>query len=171
MAERRKQIAESPNGAFLLEPYQLVSQNKLEPLLKEVAEATPNVTVRYGIGLEEFSQDDDGVTVKARTVDGKAEKMQGTYLVGCDGGTSTVRKQAAPIFKRIVTGRVRDFVDERLRKKTVLRMVDGAPGTQAHGVGRFVTSQADVGHVVKYLGRVLVRAADKVGAPRAQCPA
>ena len=46
VAERRKQIAESPNGSYLLEPYQLVSQNKLEPLLKEVAEATPNVTVR-----------------------------------------------------------------------------------------------------------------------------
>ena len=60
VAERRKQIAESPNGAFLLEPYQLVSQNKLEPLLKEVAEATPNVTVRYGCGLEDFVQDDDG---------------------------------------------------------------------------------------------------------------
>ena len=59
VAERRKQIAESPNGAFLLEPYQLVSQNKLEPLLKEVAEATPNVTVRYGCGLEDFVQDDD----------------------------------------------------------------------------------------------------------------
>src|SRR5260370_41429789 len=28
VAERRRQIAESPNGAFLLEPYQLVSQNK-----------------------------------------------------------------------------------------------------------------------------------------------
>ena len=41
VAERRQQIAESPNGAFLLEPYQLVAQNKLEPLLKEVAEATP----------------------------------------------------------------------------------------------------------------------------------
>ena len=38
VAERRKQIAESPNGAWLLEPYQLVSQNQLEPLLKEVAE-------------------------------------------------------------------------------------------------------------------------------------
>src|SRR5580698_6380505 len=42
VAERRKQIADSPDGSYLLEPYQLVSQNKLEPLLKEVAEATPN---------------------------------------------------------------------------------------------------------------------------------
>src|SRR5258708_18508536 len=86
VAERRKQIAESPNGAFLLEPYQLVSQNKLEPLLKEVAEATPNVTVRYGSGLEDFSQDDEGVTVHARTVAGAQEELRASYLAGCDGG-------------------------------------------------------------------------------------
>jgi 2-polyprenyl-6-methoxyphenol hydroxylase-like FAD-dependent oxidoreductase len=55
VAERRKQIAESPDGSYLLEPYQLVSQNKLEPLLKEVAEGTPNVTVRYGCELLDFS--------------------------------------------------------------------------------------------------------------------
>ena len=70
VAERRKQIAECPNGAFLLEPYQLVSQNKLEPLLKEVAEATPNVTVRYGCELIDFVQDDDAVTVVTRGVSG-----------------------------------------------------------------------------------------------------
>jgi len=35
VGERRKQIAEDPRGAYLLEPYQLVSQNKLEPLLKK----------------------------------------------------------------------------------------------------------------------------------------
>ena len=61
MAERRRQIAESPNGSYLLEPYQLVSQNKLEPLLKEVAEGTPNVTVRYGCELMDFDQNAEGV--------------------------------------------------------------------------------------------------------------
>src|SRR3984893_4392212 len=89
VAERREQIAESPNGAWLLEPYQLVSQNKLEPLLKEVAEATPNVTVRYGLELTRFTQDADGVTVHARTIDGNTETLQCSYLVGTDGGTST----------------------------------------------------------------------------------
>src|SRR6202162_3389362 len=54
VAERRKQIAASPNGEWLLEPYQLVSQNQLEPLLKEVAEATPHVTVRYWCELVVF---------------------------------------------------------------------------------------------------------------------
>src|SRR5271165_6369992 len=93
VAERRKQITESQNGAWLLEPYQLVSQNKLEPLLKEVAEGTPNVTVRYGLELTQFTQDSGGVTVHARATDGTAETFRCLYLAGTDGGTSTVRKQ------------------------------------------------------------------------------
>jgi 2-polyprenyl-6-methoxyphenol hydroxylase-like FAD-dependent oxidoreductase len=108
VAERRKQIAESPNGAFLLEPYQLVAQNKLEPLLKEVAEATPNVTVRYGCGLEDFAQDDEGVTVQACTAAGVPEELRGSYLVGCDGGASTVRKKAS--IKLEGQGRIRKLV-------------------------------------------------------------
>src|SRR5580700_3418339 len=83
VAERRKQIAESPSGAWLLEPYQLVSQNKLEPLLKEVAEATPNVTVRYGCELVDFAQDKDGVMVSVQTVAGTREEMRARYLAGC----------------------------------------------------------------------------------------
>ncbi len=90
---RRKQIAESPNGQWLLEPYQLVSQNKLEPLLKEVAEATPNVTVRYGCELVDFTQDEAGVVVRTRTVAGVEGQVRGLYLAGCDGATSVVRKQ------------------------------------------------------------------------------
>jgi 2-polyprenyl-6-methoxyphenol hydroxylase-like FAD-dependent oxidoreductase len=108
VAERRKQIAESPNGAWLLEPYQLVSQNKLEPLLKEVAEATPNVTVRYGLELTRFTQDAGGVTVQARTTDGKTETLRCSYLAGTDGGTSTVRKQLG--IKLEGRGRIRDLV-------------------------------------------------------------
>ena len=129
VAERRKQIAESPNGDWLLEPYQLVSQNKLEPLLKEVAEATPNVTVRYGCELVDFAQDADGVTVTARTVDGNEETLRCAYLAGCDGGTSTVRKKLGiklegrgsirqlvqvifrsdDLYERIVTGKGRHY--------------------------------------------------------------
>ena len=72
VAERRKQIAESPNGAWLLEPYQLVSQNKLEPLLKEVAEETPNVTVRYGLRTDRLHpgrrrRDGSGANRRRRT--------------------------------------------------------------------------------------------------------
>jgi 2-polyprenyl-6-methoxyphenol hydroxylase-like FAD-dependent oxidoreductase len=122
VAERRKQIAESPNGAWLLEPYQLVSQNKLEPLLKEVAEATPNVTVRYGLELISFTQDSDGVTINARTTNGTAETLRCDYLAGTDGGTSTIRKQLG--IKLEGRGRIRDlvqviFYSEHLYEKIV----------------------------------------------------
>ena len=129
VAERRKQIAESPNGDWLLEPYQLVSQNQLEPLLKEVAEGTPNVTVRYGCELIDFAQDANGVTVMARAVDGNEETLRCAYLAGCDGGTSTVRKKlgirlegrgsirqlvqvifrSEDLYERIVTGKGRHY--------------------------------------------------------------
>jgi 2-polyprenyl-6-methoxyphenol hydroxylase-like FAD-dependent oxidoreductase len=93
VAECRAQIATCRDGSLPLEPYQLVSQNKLEPLLKEVAEATPNVTVRYGCELVDFTQNGAGVSVRARGIDGSEETLRGLYLVGCDGGSSTVRKK------------------------------------------------------------------------------
>jgi 2-polyprenyl-6-methoxyphenol hydroxylase-like FAD-dependent oxidoreductase len=124
VAERRKQIAESPNGAYLLEPYQLVSQNKLEPLLKEVAEGTPNVTVRYGCELIDFIQDDTGVTTQMRRVDGGEETLRGTYLVGCDGGASTARKKLG--IKLEGKGGIRDLVQVIFRSDDLYeRIVTG----------------------------------------------
>ena len=124
VAERRKQIAQSPNGAWLLEPYQLVSQNKLEPLLKEVAEGTPNVTVRYGFELVDFTQDDDGVSILARTVDGRDETLRCGYLAGCDGGTSTVRKKLG--IKLEGQGGLRDLVQVIFRSDDLYeRIVTG----------------------------------------------
>jgi 2-polyprenyl-6-methoxyphenol hydroxylase-like FAD-dependent oxidoreductase len=124
VAERRKQIAQSPNGAWLLEPYQLVSQNKLEPLLKEVAEATPNVTVRYGCELVDFNQDNDGVSILARTMDGRDETLRCLYLAGCDGGTSTVRKKLG--IKLEGQGGLRDLVQVIFRSEDLYeRIVTG----------------------------------------------
>jgi 2-polyprenyl-6-methoxyphenol hydroxylase-like FAD-dependent oxidoreductase len=93
VAEYRRRIAACSDGSLPLEPYQLVAQNDLEPLLKEVAEATPNVTVRFGCGLEAFTQDQGGVTVNTRTVTGEEHDIRAAYLVGTDGASSTVRKQ------------------------------------------------------------------------------
>lgn len=93
VAEHRKKIAETNDGSEPLEPYQLVSQNDLEPLLKEVAESTPNVTVRFGCGLVDFEQDAGGVDVSVENLDGTRQTIRAKYLVGCDGGKSTVRKK------------------------------------------------------------------------------
>jgi 2-polyprenyl-6-methoxyphenol hydroxylase-like FAD-dependent oxidoreductase len=89
----RRTIAASTDGTMPLEPYQLISQYTLEPLLKSVAENVPAVTVRFGCEFQSFAQDATGVTVTARTSDGKTETFRASYLVGCDGGASAVRKQ------------------------------------------------------------------------------
>lgn len=93
VAEHRVKIEACTDGSEPLEPYQLVSQNDLEPLLKEVAESTPNVTVRFGCELVDFAQDAEGVDVQTRTAGGEVRPIRARYLVGCDGGVSTVRKK------------------------------------------------------------------------------
>jgi 2-polyprenyl-6-methoxyphenol hydroxylase-like FAD-dependent oxidoreductase len=92
VAQHRAKIAACTNASEPLEPYQLVSQNDLEPLLKEVAESTPNVTVRFGCEMTDFTQDLGGVVASLKYLDGTQQSMRAAYLVGCDGGKSTVRK-------------------------------------------------------------------------------
>ena len=89
----RRAIAASNDGSMPLEPYQLISQYTLEPLLKSVAESLPTVNVRFGCEFVSFAQDAAGVSVTARTSEGKTETFRAAYLVGCDGGASAVRKQ------------------------------------------------------------------------------
>jgi len=91
--EHREVIARTRDGSEPLEPYQLVSQNDLEPLLVKVARALPSVSVRFGCELADFSQDDDGVTAQLRASDGTVHEVRAGYLAGCDGGVSTVRKR------------------------------------------------------------------------------
>jgi len=112
--EKRAQVAACTDASLPLEPYQLVAQNDLEPLLRDIAEKeTPNTVVRYGLELVDFEQDATGVTVTTRRTGGDAapispspenlnadtigegagaiETFRCRYLVGCDGGRSTVR--------------------------------------------------------------------------------
>jgi 2-polyprenyl-6-methoxyphenol hydroxylase-like FAD-dependent oxidoreductase len=92
VAEAKAEIASRNDGTLPLEPYQLISQYTLEPLLKSVAEAMPNVDVRYGCEFQGFEQGTDGV--RARVKRGNTiEQFTADYLVGCDGGSSLVRRQ------------------------------------------------------------------------------
>jgi 2-polyprenyl-6-methoxyphenol hydroxylase-like FAD-dependent oxidoreductase len=76
-----------------LEPYQLISQYTLEPLLKSVAETIPAITVRFGCEFLSLRQDAGAITAQVRSIDGRTEDLRVAYLVGCDGGTSPVRKE------------------------------------------------------------------------------
>jgi 2-polyprenyl-6-methoxyphenol hydroxylase-like FAD-dependent oxidoreductase len=92
VAEAKAEIA-AHNDGRPLEPYQLISQYTLEPLLRSIVETLPNVTVRFGCELTSFTQDGDSVTAHVQTNNGPDETIRTAYLVGCDGGSSTVRKQ------------------------------------------------------------------------------
>src|SRR3989454_10392488 len=89
----RAEIRACSDGSMPLEPYQLISQYTLEPLLKSIAERLPSVTVRYGCRLESFAQDESGVTARVKHANGPGGAIGASYMVGCDGGGSTVRRQ------------------------------------------------------------------------------
>jgi 2-polyprenyl-6-methoxyphenol hydroxylase-like FAD-dependent oxidoreductase len=92
VAEARREIDACNDGTTPLEPYQLISQYTLEPLLKSVAESLPSVTVRYGCEFLSLAQDETGVTAQVKQ-NGSTTDIRAAYLVGCDGGSSPVRKQ------------------------------------------------------------------------------
>jgi 2-polyprenyl-6-methoxyphenol hydroxylase-like FAD-dependent oxidoreductase len=81
------------NDGGLLEPYQLISQYTLEPLLRSIGEKIPGVNVRFGCELISFMQDAISVTAVVQPNDAAEETIRASYLAGCDGGSSTVRKQ------------------------------------------------------------------------------
>jgi 2-polyprenyl-6-methoxyphenol hydroxylase-like FAD-dependent oxidoreductase len=67
----------------------MVSLEGIELLLAERA-AQLGVDLRRGMAVTNFTEDENGVTVYAGD-----ESFQARWLVGCDGGRSTVRKLAA----------------------------------------------------------------------------
>ncbi|MGC1777180.1 MAG: FAD-dependent monooxygenase [Xanthobacteraceae bacterium] len=95
VAQSQANIRAVNDGTSPLEPYQLISQYTLEPLLKSVAETLPSVTVRYACEFLSLRQDGEGVTARVQPAGGEQQDIRAAYLVGCDGGASAVRKELA----------------------------------------------------------------------------
>lgn len=75
-------------------PYPLmILQSAIERLLEEWA-AELGVRVRWSAEVSGARQDGAGVTVELRTGQPAPDRLRARYLVGCDGGRSTVRKLA-----------------------------------------------------------------------------
>jgi 2-polyprenyl-6-methoxyphenol hydroxylase-like FAD-dependent oxidoreductase len=93
VAEAKARRDAATDGSMPLEPYQIISQYTLEPLLKSVAERIPNLAVRFGHELLSFTEEPDGITAQVRKSNGEIIAVRAQYIVGCDGGSSVVRKQ------------------------------------------------------------------------------
>src|SRR5262249_19787141 len=92
VAQAQAEIASCTDGSIPLEHYQRSAQYTLEPLLKSVAETLRSVDVRYGFEFVSFTQDSDGVRVRVKS-GATTSELSAQYLVGCDGGSSNVRRQ------------------------------------------------------------------------------
>jgi 2-polyprenyl-6-methoxyphenol hydroxylase-like FAD-dependent oxidoreductase len=92
VAEAEADIRATTDGSVPLEPYQLISQYTLEPLLKAEGNALPSVTTHWSTEYVSHEERADGVSVTVRSADGKTRTIRCSYLVGCDGGSSAVRQ-------------------------------------------------------------------------------
>lgn len=76
------------------EPPHRINQIYLEPILLRHAANLPGVTLHNRTQLVGFTQDDGGVNVELLDLDSqRTRRLRTRFLVGCDGGSSTVRKQ------------------------------------------------------------------------------
>jgi 2-polyprenyl-6-methoxyphenol hydroxylase-like FAD-dependent oxidoreductase len=85
-------IRATTDASAPLEPYQLISQYTLEPLLKAEVESLPSVRLHWSSEYLAHDQDAGGVTTTVRTADGTSATIRSAYLIGCDGGSSAVRQ-------------------------------------------------------------------------------
>ena len=73
-------------------PYRLhLEQHRLTPIQLDILRRETNAEVRFGHQLTGFMQHADRVDIEL-TVDGRAETIAASWLIGADGGRSTVRK-------------------------------------------------------------------------------
>ena len=91
VSDWRALIRARNDGSMPAEPPMRVSQVEIEPVLQRAVQAAPMVDARWGVELQDLSQNQNEVIATLRTADGTAEKVGCRYLVGCDGGTSRVR--------------------------------------------------------------------------------
>ena len=66
-------------------------QPALDRYLAQNLESRPSVQLRFNHTLESFEQDADSVRIHCTDAEGEPLLIQADYLVGCDGGRSTVR--------------------------------------------------------------------------------
>lgn len=90
VAERRMSEPVEPTPAVPYPNLWVLGQSRTEAILRDRL-AEFGAHVELGTALTGFTQDDDGVTATLER-DGTREIVRAAYLVGADGGKSTVRK-------------------------------------------------------------------------------
>lgn len=115
------------------EPPHRINQLFLEPILLEHTAALPGVTLLNRTQVTAFHQHAGGVEAAALDLDSATQRrIRCRYLVGCDGGSSTVRKaigaklEGTPVIQRVQSTYIRA---PRLRA-----LVPGKPAWSCYAV-------------------------------------
>ena len=73
-------------------PYRLhLEQHRLTPIQLDLLRAEGGAEIHFGHAVTEYSQNADGVSVTVKA-DGDSRVIEGSWLIGADGGRSAVRK-------------------------------------------------------------------------------
>jgi len=109
------------------EPVVRVSQYFLNPILYQCAREFSEITLLSGVEFTGYEQGENEVDVLARVIStGEQLRVNAKYLVGCDGGRSTVRKQMGVSFLGDAQlGRTRSTL---VRCPAIRQLYTGRPG-------------------------------------------
>ncbi|MBV9859468.1 MAG: FAD-dependent oxidoreductase [Alphaproteobacteria bacterium] len=108
------------------EPPHRINQIFLEPVLAEYAASLPGLTLLNRTEIEDFAAEAGAVRAVARDLDsGELRVIAARYLVGCDGGRSTVRRGIGARF--VGTPVVQRVQSTFIRAPTLLGLVRGRP--------------------------------------------
>ncbi|MEU6259741.1 FAD-dependent monooxygenase [Streptomyces sp. NPDC047043] len=92
------------------EPQHRISQIYLEPILEEHVRSMPSVQIRRANRVEGVTQEGMAATVDVIDVEsGREYRVTADYVVGCDGGGSTVRRSIGAVLQgdsRVAEARV-----------------------------------------------------------------
>ena len=115
------------------EPPHRINQIYLEPILLEHASAEPNVTLLNRVEMTSFSQDEDRVSLQGKNVDtDEVFSVTARYLIGCDGGSSNVRKGIGA--KLQGTAVIQLVQSTYIRAPGLLKLLPGAPAWCTYAV-------------------------------------
>jgi 2-polyprenyl-6-methoxyphenol hydroxylase-like FAD-dependent oxidoreductase len=108
------------------EPPHRINQIFLEPILLHHTASLDNVTLLNRTQVTQFTQDDDGVHAKLLNLDDQSTfDIHASFMVGCDGGGSNVRKQiGAQLEGTAVIQRVQST---HIRAPQLLGLMPGKP--------------------------------------------
>jgi FAD-dependent monooxygenase len=88
----RARIHEQNDGSQPREPWQRISQAIFEKWLKNICDQDPLIDLRFAWKVTSVVEKHDQVLTTVEAPDGEIHVFSSSYVAGCDGGSSTVRR-------------------------------------------------------------------------------